>query len=127
VDGKPVAVKTQEKAQVVLTMTEIPVKEGTMQLDLRFDPTVEILPVVTKTRIGDGNKGLKIISIKKEATKLMIKAEGLARSSYELGITNPELIAEVEGATLEEDHLMITFPAGKPGQFISHSIIIHLR
>ena len=127
VDGKPVAVKTQEKAQVALTMTEIPVKDGTTQLDLKFDPTVEILPVLTKTRVGDGNLGLKIISIKKEALKLMIKAEGLGRRSYELQITNPEMIAKVEGATLKDDKLILTLPDGKAGQFISQIIFIHLR
>ena len=127
VDGEPVAIKTQEKAQVALAMAEIPVKEGSMQIDLGFVPTVEILPVVTKTRIGDGNQGLKIISIKKDASSLTIQVEGLVRNRYALGITNPELITKVEGATLKEDHLMFTFPDGKPGQFISYNIFIHLR
>jgi len=127
VDGKPAEMKTHEKAQVAQAMAEIPVRDGTMQLDLGFVPTVEILPVVPQTRVGDGNKGLKIISVKKEASRMIIQVEGLAGSSYALGVTNPELIAKLEGATLKDDHLMLTFPDGNTGQFVSHSIVIHLQ
>jgi hypothetical protein len=127
VDGKPVAVETKEKAQVALAVTEIPVKNGTMQFDMGFVPTVEILPVVPKTKVGDGNKGLKMISIKKEASRLVIQVEGLARRSYVLLITNPEMIAKVEGAELKEDNLILRMPKGTAGQFVSHRIILHLQ
>jgi len=127
VDGKSAEIKTHVKAQVAQAMIEIPVRDGTMKLDLGFVPTVEILPVVPETKVGEGNKGLKIISIKKEASKLVIQVEGLVHRSYVLGITNPELITKVEGATLKDDHLMFTLPSGKPGQFTSHCIIIHMR
>ncbi len=127
VDGKPEAVETKEKAQVVQAVTEIPVKNGMMQFDLGFIPTVEILPVVPKTRVGDGNKGLKMISVKKEASRLMIKVEGLARRSYALRITNPGMIAKVEGAELKDDDLILRMPEGTAGQFVSHRIILHLQ
>jgi hypothetical protein len=127
VDGNPVDAQTQQKAQVSLIQTNIPVKGGTMQLDLRFDPTVEILPVVTTARVGESNQGLKIISIQKEASKLMVKAEGLAGKNYELRLTNPHLIAKVEGATLKNGSMILSMPDGQPGQFIAQDIFIDLR
>ncbi len=127
VDGKPVDFKTHEKIQIILAEAEIPVTDRAMRIEIEYIPTVEILPVVPKTKVGDGNKGLKLISVKKDASRLMIEVEGLAGTSYVLGITNSELIAKVEGATLEENLLRLTLPDGRPGQFISHSIIVHLR
>jgi hypothetical protein len=127
VDGKPVDFKTHEKTQVILAETEIPVKDSAIQVELEYVPTVEVLPAVPKTKVGDGNKGLKLISVKKDASRLMIQIEGLAGSSYAMGITNSELIAKVEGATHEDNYLNLILPDGRPGQFISHRIIVHLR
>lgn len=127
VDGRPADYGTHEKAQVVLAMAEIPVKNGSMQIELKFIPTVEILPFVPETRVGDGNKGLKFISIKKETPKLMIHAEGLAGKTYAVRITHAEKIGRVEGAVLEGNKLMVTMPDGKSEKFVSRTVILHLR
>jgi len=127
VDGKPLDYNTIEKNQAVLAETEIPARNSPMQIDLKYIPTVEILPTVPKTRVGDRNKGLKIISIKKEASKLMIRVEGLAHQNYALRVTNPEKIMKVEGAVLNSDKLILTMPDGKFGQFISYRIVLHTQ
>ena len=127
VDGKPVGYDTHEKAQVVLASAEIPVKNVSMQIELKFIPTVEILPVVPGTKVGDGNKGLKIISLRRETSKLTIHAEGLARKTYAVRITNAEKIGFVQGAVHEGNILMITMPDGKQGKFVSHTVTLHLR
>ncbi|UCE43170.1 MAG: hypothetical protein JSV17_01285 [Candidatus Aminicenantes bacterium] len=127
VDGEPLEMKTEEKAQVAQAIAEIPVKDGKMQLDLGFVPTTEILPVVPNSRIGDRNKGLKLISVKKNASRLIIQVEGLAGSNYALGITHPELIVKVEGAKLEDDKIKFNILDDKSHQFVSHRIILHLQ
>jgi glycogen debranching enzyme len=127
VDGKPAEMKTHEKAQVAQATVEIPVRDGMMQLDLEYIPTVEILPVVPKTKVGDSNKGLKMISVKKEVSRLKIEVEGLACRTYALQITNPEMIATAEGAELKDDDLILRMPEGITGQFVSHKIILHLK
>jgi hypothetical protein len=127
VDGNRKEIKTQEKAQVAQARVEIPVRDGTTQLDLEFVSTVEIIPVFPKTKVGEHNKGLKIISVEKEARQLMIKVEGLASKTYALQITNAEKITKVEGAVLEDDKLKIDMPDGKSRQFVSHRIILHLQ
>jgi hypothetical protein len=127
VEGKPAGIKKVEINQSVLAAAEIPVIEGDMLIELGFIPTVEILPVVTRTGVGDSNKGLKIIAVKKGGAQLTIQVEGLTGNRYALGITNPGLISNVEGATLEKDRLIIAFPDGKPGQFIFRNIVVYLR
>jgi glycogen debranching enzyme len=127
VDGNPVEVLTQQKAQVSLIQANIPVEDGAMELSIKFKPAVEILPVVTTARVGDSNQCLKIISIKKQASKLILKAEGLAGKNYELHLTNPHLITNVEGATLKNGSLILSMPDGQSGQFIAQNIIIDLR
>jgi glycogen debranching enzyme len=126
-DGRQQEFETHEKAQVVQAKVEIPVTDATMQLDLGFVPAVEILPAVPTSKIGDSNKGLKIISVKKEASQLKIQVEGLARKVYALPITNAEKITNVEGAVLEKDRLIINMPDGKSRQFVSHRIILYLE
>lgn len=126
-DGKPVPFKTREKSQVVMAESEIPVLKNEMLLDLEFTPTVEILPAVLRSEVGDRNKGLKVISLKKDGSRLVLQVEGLANKTYELGVTNPEGITDVEGAGLLGDKLMLTFPEGESGQFIPHRVIIHLK
>jgi hypothetical protein len=127
VNGKPEELKTLEKSQVTQVSAEIPIMDDTLHINLGFFPAVEILPVVTKTKIGDRNKGLKIISVEKEDSRLMIQVEGLSGHNYALGVINPVLITRVEGAELEDGQLMLSFPDDNQGQFISLRIVIHLQ
>lgn len=129
IDGENAHFKTQEKAQVAQAVAEMPIEEGTTLLELRFHPTVEILPVVTKTNTGDRNHGLKIISINKnkEHAEMTLRVEGIAGRRYSLGITNPEMISAVEGATVEENKLLLTMSDGQPGQFLERRISIFLK
>ncbi len=127
VDGKPIGIKKEGKKQAVLATAEIPVRADRIHIELGFIPTVEILPAIPNTKVGDSNRGLKIIAVEKDGSQLIIQVEGLAGKSYALGITNPGLISSVEGATPEDGHLKITFPQGNPGRFVARRIIIHLQ
>jgi len=127
VDGIPVEFKTQERAQVVQAESEIPVREGSLSIDLTFIPTVEILPVVPESKTGDSNKGLKIISLNKEGSRLVLEVEGLSNETYEVQVTMPEDIAQVEGAELKNDRLIITMPEGEIRQFVLLKIVVHLK
>jgi hypothetical protein len=127
VDGKAVDFKIHEKNQVILAETEIPVKNSQMQIELEFAPTVEILPPIPEINVGDSNNGLKIIYIKKDASKLMLHAEGLANRTYMLEITKAEKIDRVEGGSLDKNKIFLTMPDGPMGKFVVHTIILHLR
>jgi glycogen debranching enzyme len=127
VDGKPVEFRTQERAQVVHIESEIPVREDPLSIDLTFIPTVEILPFVPESKTGDSNKGLKIISLNKEDSKLAIEVEGLTNETYHIRVMMPEHITKVQGAELKGDELILTMPEGKFGNFVPHKILIYLK
>ncbi len=126
-DGEPVPFQAQNKAQVMMVKSEIQALKKEMVLELRYTPAVEILSCIPQTEVGERNKGLKIISLKKEASHLELQVEGLAQKSYELGAMNPESIAYVDGAELLGDKLVMAMPEGEPGQFVPHRVIIHLK
>jgi glycogen debranching enzyme len=127
VDDSPVNFETQEKTQVIRAKAEIPVKDEAMLIEMDYVSTVEIQPAVSRSRVGDGNKGLKIISITKDNLTLTIKMEGLEGHSYVLGITEAEKIDKVEGGSLEKGSIAIAMPGRNSGQFVSHTVMLYLR
>ncbi len=127
VDGRPVEFKTEERAQVVLTESEIPIQEEPLSIEMTFIPSIEILPVVPESQTGDSNRSLKIISLSKRDSKLILEVEGLINNTYKVRVTHPELIAKVEGAELIGDTLLLTMPDDKFADFISNKISIDLK
>jgi hypothetical protein len=127
VNGEPVAFRTKERAQVVQVESEIPINEDILSIEMTFIPALEILPFVPKSHIGDKNKSLKIISLKKEDFKLIMEVEGLANRTYKVQVTQPGLIAKLEGGELKGDELVLTMPDGKFEDFVSHRIVLYLN
>jgi hypothetical protein len=127
VDGEPYTFQIKKEKQMILGHAEIPIKNNSMMIEMEFDPSVEILPPLVRTKIGDRNKGLKIISVEKEGRLLKVNMEGLADEFYELGVMNEELIDKVEGATLDGNKLKIEIPPGKNQAFLPHQILIYVR
>jgi len=127
VDGEPLLFKTQIAAQVIQAEADIPIKKRSMIIEMEFVPTVEILPPQVDTKVGERNKGLKIIFVKKEGKELRVVLEGLAKETYELSVVNAGLIERVEGAKQEANKLKIKMPEGKTGTFVPHQIVIHIR
>jgi hypothetical protein len=127
VNGKRVSFETYEMAQAELVEAMQTVLENQMTFELKYTPSVEIIPSIPKTEVGDRNKGLKIISLKKEASHLVLLVEGLANNAYQLTIMNSENIAGVDGAELNESKLLLSFQKGEPGQFVSRKVVIRLK
>jgi hypothetical protein len=126
-DGKPQTFRTDSKAQVVIVESDWPVLESEMAVELDYVQAVEILPSVPQAGTGERNKGLKIVSLKKETSRLVLDVEGLAQKRYELEVMNPEGIAGVEGAELKGNKLLLACQEGEPGHFVAHRVIIHLK
>ncbi len=114
-------------AQAELVEAKQPVLENQMTFELKYTPSVEIIPCIPKTEVGDRNKGLKIISLKKEASHLVLQVEGLANNAYQLAIMNSENIAGVDGAKLNGNKLLLSFQKGEPGQFVPRKVVIRLK
>ncbi|MCK5455199.1 MAG: hypothetical protein KAJ16_12595, partial [Calditrichia bacterium] len=98
------------------------VSQDSQIVELIFQPTVALLPAVIDSHVGDPNCGLKIISVQRDENKLNVQLEGLAGDGYSLSITQPEKVVSVQGAEIQGDQIMITFPQGEPGKFVNHRI-----
>lgn len=126
VDGKPVdfrfnSYSQQDQADVTVLMSDKPAKVVFFRR-----PTVEILPFIPDTHVGDPDQGLKIVEIVRRENILDVSIEGLAGRTYELGVTNSEMIESVEGAERIEDSLRIYMPGEIKGSFVTHSIKIKI-
>ncbi len=124
VGGTPISIKTTNLNQLTQVAADIPVEKESILLKMEFEPTVEILPPLLDSKVGERNKGLKIISIIREKKKLRIKLEGLVGGVYELRVQNTQFIQSVERAVLKNDKLKILIPKGETGSFVAHQITI---
>jgi hypothetical protein len=127
VNSSPISFKTDKHAQNVFPIAEIPIRDKSMLIEMDFIPTLEILPVIQQTLVGENNKGLKIISVRRENSQLIIDLKGLSGQKHEIRIRNGEQIREVTGAEYSENKLKIQIPAGLKKEFIPHQIKILLK
>ena len=122
VDGEYMPFKTVESIQVVRPTFSVRVKDKPMRVEIVYRPTVEILPPFTESRVGNGNRGLKIISLRRHEDRLVLECEGLAGEMYSIRVVNPGLIQNVEGGRLEGGTVVIRFPEGEWGEFLRKTI-----
>jgi len=127
VDGQIIPFKIKSFHQIVQPEAEILLNKNSVNIEMKFRPAVEVLPPKIVSRIGERNKGLKIISIKQGKDKeLLIKVEGLTGEKYKLNVLNPELIKELNGASLEGNKLKFQIQHGRTQTFIPYTITIKM-
>jgi hypothetical protein len=92
-----------------------------------FIPVFEILPPENPTRTGDPNRGLRIIRSAWADGTLRLSVEGLAGTTYRLGLTRPDLVEKATGAGFENDKLIVRIPDGPVGQYLRHEVVLKRR
>ncbi|MFC2166461.1 amylo-alpha-1,6-glucosidase [Acidobacteriota bacterium] len=117
---------TIQSSQTIQIRSNSYINESPMLLELKTLPSLELLPVMPITKVGERNKGLKIISVRNQETSLVINVEGLANTEYVLRILNPENAKSIKGAVIKEGFLKITIPEGPAGEFVPHRITIQI-
>jgi len=127
VDGHPFDFKCSEAAQVVQPFLNVPVNKDSLQIEISFLPAFEIFPLLPESKVGDRNKGLKIISFHRKGSKIELIVEGLAGNTYQLGTVNPETVESLEGAEISKGNLRFVIPQGKNSEFVSHKVIIQVK
>jgi len=85
------------------------------RIQLYITPAVEVLPAVVESRVGDSNRGLKIVWLERENRGIRLVCEGLAGESYHLRVTRSQDILEVRGGRLKGDLIFIDFPEEEEG------------
>ena len=127
VNGRSVKFSELSSSQTVQPHVTIPIAGETEKVTILFKPTVELIPPFFQSKIGDSNRGLKIISITRDEHSIILQCEGIHGATYQLGLTCPDKIRSTEGAVLSGEQLSITFPNGPHNTFIRHQVIIHLN
>ena len=126
VNGKSVDFKLTPSPRVVRPEVRFSLS-GEEAVEIDFEPTVEILPPAAESRVGDPDRGLKIIRVAREGNELKVLVEGLAGQTYSLGVTCGEFIREIQGAEFSGNGLVIRFPSGKEGHFLRQQVILGLE
>jgi hypothetical protein len=127
IDGQPIPFETKTFPQVIRPVAVFPVKGKSHRIEVKFTPTLELLPVITQSQEGDPNKGLKIIHVEREDAEIHIHVEGLAGQTYVLSLENAEFVKKVTGAEFNGKELKLVVPDKKTGGFVDSYITIHLR
>ena len=127
INGEPAVFNTIHGTQTIQIGADIHINGSPLLFELDTLPSLEILPVIPRTKVGNRNIGLKILSVRKKESSLVIKVEGLAKTDYVLRVLNPEMAESVTGAVLKGGQLKITIPEGPKGEFMLHQITIHIQ
>lgn len=122
----PFKVEETSSAQAVRPRMEVPLA-GDDTLVVILDPAPEIVPPGNPTRTGDLSKGLRIVRLGQAGPRLEITLDGLSGETYELSLRNADRVDSVTGAELEGGALWITFPDGRPGEFVRRTVVLRLR
>jgi hypothetical protein len=125
-NGRPLGRQMLQEGRAVQPAVEFSLT-GKDVVEIGLMPAVELLPPPIISRVGDGDRGLKIIRVSREGNELKAMVEGLAGESYDLGLTNPRLVESAAGAELSGDRLAIKMPAGEAGKFLRLEIAVRLK
>ncbi len=127
INGEPAVFNTIHGTQTIQIETDIYIDESPLFFELDTLPSLEILPVITRTKVGNRNIGLKILSVRKKESSLVILVEGLAKTDYILRVLNPRMAKSVTGAVLKGGQLKIAIPEGPKGEFMPHKVTIQIQ
>jgi hypothetical protein len=89
-----------------------------------FTPVPAVLPPSNTSRVGDTNKGLRIISQRSDGKQIRLAVEGIVGEVYHLKVLRSQLIASVSGCSLDGDRLVIPFDAAGEHTFTRKDIVI---
>jgi glycogen debranching enzyme len=125
-NGQPVDFKVVASGQVIRPVIQCSLT-GQDMIEIDVEPSFEVLLPSLESRVGDFNKGLKILRLGVEGKNLMLIVEGLAGETYRLGLVNGDLAEGATGADFRDGFLFIQMPAGQAREFFRHEVMIRLK
>jgi hypothetical protein len=99
---------------------------GPVTVEVRHTEEPSIVPPVWESPIGAESRGLRIIEWTREGDQAQLLVEGRQGASYQLGFTNTRSVAEVNGASLSGDHLIIHMPTSDQ-EWVIRSITLRIE
>ncbi len=127
VNGSTVDCESMTSGSIFQPQISVDIQDNPVLIEIAFSPTLEILPFITDTRVGDRNNGLKIISVHRDGLDVTVNVEGLSGHRYRLGALNTDLIKSIKGAEIRGSRLIINIPDGDQEEFLPHAVQIHLQ
>ncbi len=125
-NGQALALETRDTPGCVQPAMDIPLS-GKDRVEIAIEPTVEILPPVGESQVGDFDIDVKVVRQELSGGVLKVAVEGLAGGRYSLGLLRPDRVQAVLGADLQGDSLVIRMPEGKERAFVRQEIVINLK
>ena len=116
-----------ELGQTIQVSFEAPAGEEPLDIAIHYSPGPEIVAIARPSRVGDGNRGLKILSLRPGEGRQTVVVEGLAGTDCELRVMNPDRISRAVGGELAGNRLRVRFPEGQPEEFKRLSVTLFLR
>lgn len=127
VDNHPITFQIHEENQVIWPEAKIVLTTNSHLIRVDFEPTLEIIPAWPELTLGAKNQGLKIIDLEFQPKKIIIEAQGRPGGKYQLKLINQQKIKSLEGASLKNSSLVISFPPAPDEKFITKLIKIYLK
>lgn len=109
VNGKQVAFTSKKHSDTVQLFTTFQLTESSTEIIIQVKRTVEIAPPVWNSKVGSENIGLRIVSFDVNNQVAELEVEGLAGENYELDLRQSDRIRSVDGASVKNGKLLITF------------------
>ncbi len=115
VDGSSVHYQTKTYPEGVEPIAMGTLRRGDMKVEIKYKPTVEVLPPVIHTQTGNSSTGLRLISAVLNGKAIHVSVEGIAGKTYHLPLVNSDLVRHVEGGTLAGNQVKFTIPSEGSG------------
>jgi hypothetical protein len=126
-DGRPLAFTSTRFPAVTIGQLKIPLREGGQTVEVDFDPVPEVLPMEAPSRTGDGDRGMKIVSVHADEAEMRVIVEGLPGREYRLLLANADLVFDVQGAELRGSGLTVRFPQESTDAFRRKDIVVRKK
>jgi glycogen debranching enzyme len=127
-NGKPLPFKVLPNSEDQHLSVRLPLGNGPNALIIRLKNDFGLVLVTELPLLGSTSRGLRVISSSwnSEHSQLAVDVSGVPGMDYELGVSNPEQIASVEGAVLtKQGRIRIEMPQAKSADYSRHRVVIH--
>lgn len=111
VNGNEIAFSTDTHSDTVQLHASFALTDAVTEVVVHVKRSLEVVPPVWNSQVGDPNKGLRILSYTVSDQTATLEVEGLRGSNYTLLTRQSNLVKSIEGATLDGDTLYVAFPA----------------
>lgn len=126
VNGERVSCETRKSPRSTQIEISLAFDKKT-QVEVALEETVEILPALSATELGEEDSGLKIISLERVGKKISLELQGLAGRSYQLPLYRPELVTSIEGGEINSAGLVVKFPESQALRFQTKRVLLYLE